>query len=47
MIEKIAKHIADYSPRLRSNIKALYQVCDFVDIWVLGLLRKLSFEGKL
>lgn len=27
MIEKIATHIADYSPRLRSNTRALYQYC--------------------
>ena len=26
MIEKIAKHISDFSPRLKSNIRALYQV---------------------
>lgn len=27
MIEKIAAHIADFSPRLRSNTRALYQYC--------------------
>ncbi|XP_054167917.1 dnaJ homolog subfamily C member 13-like [Oppia nitens] len=27
MIEKIASHIADFSPRLRSNTRALYQYC--------------------
>ena len=27
MIEKIASHIADFSPRLRSNNRALYQYC--------------------
>ncbi|XP_042910016.2 dnaJ homolog subfamily C member 13 isoform X1 [Parasteatoda tepidariorum] len=27
MIEKIAAHIADFTPRLRSNTKALYQYC--------------------
>ncbi|XP_013794496.1 LOW QUALITY PROTEIN: dnaJ homolog subfamily C member 13-like [Limulus polyphemus] len=27
MIEKIATHIAEFSPRLRSNTKALYQYC--------------------
>eukprot|EP00795_Rhopilema_esculentum_P013369 gene13369-4225_t len=27
MIEKIAKHISDFSPRLKSNIRALYQYC--------------------
>lgn len=27
MIEKIAAHIADYSPRLRSNTRAIYQYC--------------------
>lgn len=26
MIEKIAAHIADFSPRLQSNVRALYQV---------------------
>ncbi len=26
MIEKIAKHIADFTPRLKSNVRALYQV---------------------
>jgi len=26
MIEKIASHLADFSPRLRSNTRALYQV---------------------
>ena len=26
MIGKIASHLADFSPRLRSNTKALYQV---------------------
>ncbi|XP_035216788.1 dnaJ homolog subfamily C member 13-like isoform X2 [Stegodyphus dumicola] len=27
MIEKIASHIADFTPRLRSNTRALYQYC--------------------
>ena len=27
MIEKIAAHIADFSPRLRSNNRSLYQYC--------------------
>jgi len=27
MIEKIASHIADFSPRLRSNTRAIYQYC--------------------
>eukprot|EP00794_Sanderia_malayensis_P017835 gene17835-19618_t len=27
MIEKIAKHIADFTPRLKSNVRALYQYC--------------------
>ncbi|XP_071508513.1 dnaJ homolog subfamily C member 13-like [Diadema antillarum] len=27
MIEKIASHIADFSPRLRSNTRSLYQYC--------------------
>ena len=27
MIEKIAVHIADFSPRLRSNTKSTYQYC--------------------
>ena len=27
MIEKVAGHLADYSPRLRSNTRALYQFC--------------------
>lgn len=27
MIEKIASHIADFSPRLQSNTRALYQYC--------------------
>lgn len=27
MIEKIAAHIADFSPRLQSNARALYQYC--------------------
>ncbi|XP_076459341.1 dnaJ homolog subfamily C member 13-like isoform X2 [Babylonia areolata] len=27
MIEKIAAHLADYSPRLQSNVRALYQYC--------------------
>lgn len=27
MIEKIAAHIADFSPRLQSNTRALYQYC--------------------
>jgi len=27
MIERIAKHISDFSPRLKSNIRALYQYC--------------------
>jgi len=27
MIEKIAGHLADFSPRLQSNIRALYQYC--------------------
>ena len=26
MIEKIATHISDFTPRLHSNVKALYQV---------------------
>ena len=26
MIEKIASHISDFSPRLQSNVRALYQV---------------------
>ena len=27
MIEKIASHLADFSPRLHSNTRALYQYC--------------------
>lgn len=27
MIEKIAAHVADFSPRLQSNTRALYQYC--------------------
>ena len=27
MIEKIAAHLADFSPRLQSNTRALYQYC--------------------
>ena len=27
MIEKIASHLADFSPRLQSNTRALYQYC--------------------
>lgn len=27
MIEKIASHLADFSPRLMSNTRALYQFC--------------------
>ncbi len=27
MIERIASHLADFSPRLRSNTRALYQYC--------------------
>ena len=27
MIEKIAGHLADFSPRVMSNVKALYQYC--------------------
>lgn len=27
MIEKIASHISDFSPRLQSNVRALYQYC--------------------
>lgn len=27
MIEKIASHLADFSPRVQSNVKALYQYC--------------------
>ena len=27
MIEKIAAHIADYSPRLQSNTRSIYQYC--------------------
>lgn len=27
MIEKIASHLSDYTPRLQSNVKALYQYC--------------------
>jgi len=26
MIQKIAYHLADYTPRLKSNVRALYQV---------------------
>lgn len=31
MIEKIASHLADFSPRLCSNTRALYQVNDFIE----------------
>lgn len=27
MIERIASHLADFSPRLQSNTRALYQYC--------------------
>ena len=27
MIQKIAYHLSDFTPRLKSNVKALYQVC--------------------
>ena len=27
MIQKIAYHLADFSPRLKSNVRALYQYC--------------------
>lgn len=27
MIEKIVSHVADFSPRLQSNTRALYQYC--------------------
>ena len=27
LIEKVAAHIAEFSPRLRSNTRALYQYC--------------------
>lgn len=27
MIEKIASHLADFTPRLQSNTRALYQYC--------------------
>lgn len=27
MIEKLAAHVADFSPRLQSNTRALYQYC--------------------
>ena len=27
MIEKIAAHLSDYTPRLQSNTRALYQYC--------------------
>ena len=27
MIQKIAYHLADFTPRLKSNVRALYQYC--------------------
>ena len=27
MMQKIAYHLADYTPRLKSNVRALYQYC--------------------
>ena len=37
MIEKIATHIADYSPRLRSNTRAIYQYCPIPPIQFMQL----------
>ena len=44
MIEKIATHLADFSPRLQSNTRALYQVRN-VSIFLLFVLH--MFETKL
>ena len=32
MIEKLAVHLSDFSPRLRSNTRALYQYCPIAKI---------------
>ena len=32
MIEKIASHLGDFSPRLQSNTRALYQVGNFFTV---------------
>lgn len=32
MIEKIASHVADFSSRLPSNVKAVYQYCPIVAV---------------
>ena len=32
MIEKIASHLADFSPRLQSNTRALFQYCPMPSI---------------
>ena len=37
MIEKIAGHIAEFSPRLQSNTRATYQVCVCVGAILLGV----------
>ena len=38
MIQKIAVHLGDFSPRLRSNTRALYQVSGGSDVIVAGVV---------
>ncbi len=45
MIQKIAYHLADYTPRLKSNVRALYQVREPIQYECLGMLCNRIFRS--
>ena len=42
LIQKIAYHLADFTPRLKSNVKALYQYCPIPKVREIRLIFSLA-----